>query len=134
MDISSVNIFKINDKSLEIAKDYVTSDKTFTSFNSGAYFEFIGLKNIYIDARPELYAKGTASGKDVLSDYDEFCKLGSVGYSKTDADKWFNSYAFDYVIIDAATDIALHIYMEHRADYKNVPLHNDKFLLYKKQL
>lgn len=104
---------------------------TFTGFNCGAYFEYKGMTNIYMDARPELYSKAFTGDKDILRDYSRYAVYGystiintaddNKLLTQTEMDNWFDSYKFDYVIVSEKTEMNLAAYMRNNSDYKQVP-------------
>jgi len=87
----------------------------FTGFNTGAYLEYRGFKNIYIDARPELFTSNFTGGKNILRDYSRIC---AFGYSRVnddlpaivsgeEIDRWLEEYDFDYLIVQPNTERVL---------------------------
>lgn len=81
------------------------SDNIFTSFNVGAYVEFLGYDNIYIDARPELYSKKLNGEYDLLQEYKN---INKGFYSNGDRvhidyyEDFVNKYNFECMIVDGA--------------------------------
>lgn len=107
----------------EIQKDYNPDMHVFTGFNCGAFFEYKGMKNLYMDARPELYTDTFTGDKHLLRNYATYCAYGfdntGVGtLTRSAMDEWFNGYDFDYVIVSIKTEMALNVYMMSRDDYK----------------
>lgn len=99
----------------------------FTGFNCGAYFEYKGIKNVYIDARPEIYTSEITGGKHILRDYSRYALYGYSAVIDTDADlipvsaeemdDWFYSYDFDYVLVTVKSEMTLASYMRTNEDY-----------------
>lgn len=85
--------------------------KVYTSFNDGAYAEFMGFK-AYIDPRAEVFIKDINKKKDVLSEYAEFIG-NTISYQEMQ-----ERYDFDYWIADKGNGYT--IYMEQDPDYENV--------------
>ncbi len=122
-----------------IQEDYNEDMHIFTGFNSGAYFEYKGMKNLYIDARPELYTKVFTETRDILPEYGQYCiygfnnKFRDVIVTRESMDDWFNGYDFDYVIVSIKTEMSLNTYMKMREDYYLVDkASNADYALYKK--
>jgi hypothetical protein len=112
--------------------------RIFTGFNSGAYFEYMGFDNLYIDARPELYTSEFTGDKNIIADYAAYCisgydsRTGNI-VSSYDFDEWFYSYDFDYVVVCNAFETYLHAYMDCNDDYVRVDdASNAKYSLYEK--
>ena len=61
------------------------SDHVFTGFNTGAYLEYRGIRNVYIDARPELYMTEFIGKEktDILSEYVTYCVYGRNSFRNT---------------------------------------------------
>lgn len=125
----------------KIQEDYSNNKRIFAGFNTGAYLEYMGMKNIYMDARPELYTENFNERRNILSDYAFFCMYGveilengeRVGWTEELADEWMESYQFDYVIVDTSCEPVMHAYMEMRSDYDRVAENkNGAILLYEK--
>ena len=81
------------------------------------------MKNLYMDARPELYTDTFTGDKHLLRNYATYCAYGfdntGVGtLTRSAMDEWFNGYDFDYVIVSIKTEMALNVYMMSRDDYK----------------
>lgn len=133
--------------------DYVmehkgVSSRMFTGFNNGAYFEYKGFDNVYMDARPELYTKTFTGDKDILGDYAKYCLYGyapvltkddikqnkSENITRDEFDDWFYSYDFDYIVVMPRVEQALSVYMMFNDDYHLVDLHSGdtSTLLYEK--
>lgn len=132
-----------------IEQDYNEDMHIFTGFNDGAYFEYMGFKNLYIDARPELYMSAFTGDKDILIDYSKYCVYGydvhlvsptSKSSIKTgqpvsaeELTTWFDSYDFDYVIVSPMAETFLAAYMLQRDDYEMIESVSDDYhILYRK--
>lgn len=132
-----------------IREDYNEDMHIFTGFNDGAYFEYEGFKNLYIDARPELYMSAFTGDKDILIDYSKYCVYGydvssvsltSKAQVKTgqpvlreDLEAWFDSYDFDYVLVSPMAETYLSAYMLQRDDYERIESVSDAYhILYRK--
>lgn len=130
----------------EIDSDYSEDMHIFTGFNCGAYFEYEGFKNLYIDARPEIYTKEFTGNKNILEDYSRFCCYGydpsktslssisaSSAVTKDEMDDWFYSYDFDYVIVSTLSEPYLAAYMLDNTDYQIIEDASDSYyILYRK--
>lgn len=120
--------------------NYTEDMRVFTGFNNGAYFEFKGFKNVYIDARPELYTDTFTDDKNILADYSKYCIYGfdtnpedkdDVGFvTEEEMDAWFYSYDFDYVIVSPLAESYLSCYMSLNDDYRLVEFDNDTSSIY----
>lgn len=125
-----------------INKDYDENTRIFTGFNNGAYFEWRGFKNIYMDARPELYTVEFTGDKNILSDYSRYCIYGfstvdtnrdTVLVTVNEMNEWFYSYDFDYVVVTPYAEQNLYNYMLYNTDYKVVEsCESDVYVLYEK--
>ena len=127
-----------------ISKDYDEDARIFTGFNNGAYFEWKGFKNIYMDARPELYTNDFTGDVDILGDYSKYCIYGydvtlkseSNEYmfvTKKDMYDWFYSYDFDYVVVTPSVETYLSSYMTCNQAYKRVDgIGSSEYVLYEK--
>ena len=63
-----------------------------TGFNSGAYFEFRGIK-CYLDPRPEIYALSNNHKKDIIKEYLALIN-GNLDYRE-----FFSRYNFTHIFI-----------------------------------
>ena len=124
-----------------INKSYTDETRVFTGFNNGAYFEWKGFKNLYIDARPELYTDDFTGDKHILADYSRYCIYGfsTVESSKKlfvtsdEMNEWFYSYDFDYVVVSPFAEQNLYSYMLYNKDYRVVDeCKSDTYILYEK--
>lgn len=107
-------------KAIREAADHISNDRDvrlFTGFDTGGYFEYLGYRNIYIDARPELYTDSFTNGKNILADYSTYA-LGRRTCSDSDMIRWFDEYDFDYLIVNTRTETKLHGFMIQRDDYE----------------
>ncbi|MBO5435117.1 hypothetical protein J6A31_04775 [bacterium] len=146
---SHVNLRNMNQNLYSIHQyldDVVTDDsRIFTGFNCGAYFEYMGYHNLYMDARPEVYTLELNGKYDVLADYSKYCLKGvsldsdgeSVSYAtKADIDAWFDDCAFDYVVVSLTSETYFAAYMALRDDYKDsgIAVKNNvqEYILYEK--
>lgn len=95
--------------SLETCAGYIEENgsfesRIFTGFDSGGYFEYRGFRNLYIDARPELFTSEFTDSKHILADYAVFCASRSVDplYNKNisyeSIEEWLQDYDFDYIV------------------------------------
>lgn len=118
--------------------------RVFTGFNCGAYFEYKGLTNIYMDARPELYTSEFTGGKNLLRDYSRYALYGystvietpqdNTAVSSEEMNEWFYSYDFDYVIVCYKTEMNLAAFMRDNDDYRLIDeLAGDTYLLYERK-
>ena len=137
----------------EIKKDYTEDMHIFTGFNCGAYFEYDGFKNLYIDARPELYTDDFTNDKDILADYSKYC---IYGYDMSDMSAsmlsgssirrgtpvllsemqaWLFEYDFDYLVTSPLSEPFLSAYLLNCDDYELVDEVSDSYYaLYKKEI
>ena len=139
---SETNLSVIAD---EIRKDYNADMHIFTGFNCGAYFEYEGFKNVYIDARPEIYTAEFTGDKNILSDYSKYCVYGydvsfvqsslmsgaqvrtGVPVTKEEMDAWFAEYDFDYLVTNPLSEPFLSAYLLSRDDYEMVDEVSDSY-------
>lgn len=134
-----------------INDDYDESMRIFTGFNTGAYFEYKGFKNIYMDARPELYTSEFTGDKNILADYSTYCIYGydmrghipsvlssdrvHVGAPVTQDNmhEWLSEYGFDYIIADFLAEPFLSAYLLNCDDYEIIESENiQQYNLYKR--
>ena len=124
----------------QIKEDYDPEDHIFTGFNNGAYFEYMGFRNIYIDARPELYTSQFTKDKNILRDYtmaayglvkDPFAteddpKVRPV--TASEMEQWLQDYRFRYILVEPNVESFLYGYLlEHEGyDLVNTPEKNPK--------
>ena len=135
----------LND-SLDEIRDYmeetgVSKDaKIYTGLNHGAYFEYYGYTKLFLDPRPELYNVETSYTKTtILKDYDDiFCRgLGSdddgniVEITDEEVEAELQKYDFEYVVVDAYSDINLYEYLTHSDKYELLKV-NDSVQLWKR--
>ena len=135
----------------EIRENYTPDMHIFTGFNCGAYFEFEGFKNLYIDARPELYTDEFTKEKDILADYSKYCIYGydmsdmaasmlsgssirrGTPVSLSEIQAWFDEYDFDYLVTSPLSEPFLSAYLLNCEEYEMVPEVSDSYYaLYKK--
>ena len=83
----------------------------FTEFDNGAYCEFSGYK-VYIDARPELFAKIINNKEDIISEYVDL-KNGNI-----DFDKFILKYNFTHMI--SSNNTLLNAHLRECNDFKLV--------------
>ena len=128
-----------------IDDDIESDDHIFTGFNAGAYLEYHGLKNVYIDARPELYMTEFI-GKDnvdILMEYVTYCVSGQNSFRKTigqgmpiSADlmeAWLDKYDFRYMVVDHNTEVYLSAYLSQSDRYEEVDdLTTTAYMLYQR--
>jgi hypothetical protein len=149
---AGVNSCVMNYNSMTVVRNYLDENTTkdahlMTSVNTGAYFEYNGYTNVYVDARPELYTKRFTGDKNIVRDYKayvdsgllvdvDFIKKNFTGVSitaVTDADMkaWLDDYDFEYCIIDTTASY-LAGYLMSSPDYERVDLNleNDGIILY----
>ena len=89
-----------------IKEEIPETSKVYTSFNTGAYMEFLGRK-IYIDARPELYSKNiTKCETDILQEWF------NLEWENTDSiPEYIETNDWDYYFVAKATPI--YYYLEY---------------------
>lgn len=83
----------------------------FTEFNNGAYCEFNGYK-VYMDARPELFAKAINKKEDVLNEYAGLIE------GKTNFNEFIQKYDFTHMI--SSNDTMLNAHLKECDDFKLV--------------
>lgn len=135
----------------EIRKDYTEDMHIFTGFNCGAYFEYDGFKNLYIDARPEIYTSEFTGDKNILADYSKFCIYGydvsdmqsslmsgaqirqGTPVTEEEMDTWFAEYDFDYLVTSPLSEPFLSAYLLKCDNYEMVEEVSDSYYaLYRK--
>lgn len=89
-------------------KDTIT---LFTEFNNGAYCELNGYK-VYMDARPELFAKAINKKEDVLSEYAKLVE-GDIVFNE-----FVQKYNFTHLI--SSNDTIFNAYLRECEDFKLV--------------
>lgn len=145
-DIDNINEAYIHKKMHKtIIKDYSDDMHIFTGFNDGAYFEFKGFKNIYIDARPELYTAEFTEQDNILQDYAQYTSYGfdpsghsHQKFSKEAMEEWLDKYDFKYLVVDVSAEPVLHAYLEASDMFSQVCFEkfaneNELFVLYRKE-
>lgn len=155
-DGSETNLPEI---SAEIRKNYNEDMHIFTGFNCGAYFEYDGFKNLYIDARPEIYTSEFTGDKNILRDYSKYCVYGydvsgmqsslmsgavvkmGIPVLQDEMDAWLTEYDFDYLVISPMSEPFLSAYLlncnsdvfDTGISYEIVPdVSNSYYALYRK--
>lgn len=135
----------------EIRADHTPDMHIFTGFNCGAYFEYEGFKNLYIDARPELYTDEFTKDRDILADYSKYCIYGydaddmtssllsgstvrrGTPVSSPEMQGWLEEYDFDYIVVSPLSEPFLSAYLLNCEEYEIVPEVSDSYYaLYKK--
>jgi hypothetical protein len=105
-----------------LAENNVPKDAhIFTTVNSGGYLEYLGYNNIYMDARPELYSEAFTKDRDIAKEFYTYAHSGEHvdldfksknithdynvrAVTNDEMQDWLNSYDFDYLIVDEATE------------------------------
>jgi hypothetical protein len=90
----------------------VENVRLFTDFDSGGFFEYMGIK-CYIDGRAELYLKKFNHKKDIM---DEYISLANNRHF--DFESFLNEYHFTLLFVD--TDSLFHDYLIENENYKVV--------------
>lgn len=135
----------LEDSTMYELYDYIASSgkedpKIFTGFDSGGYFEYAGFKNIYMDARPELYTSAFTGDKNILADYALNC-IGYSGFTNVQLTKkadhtctkdWLDYYDFDYLVVSKVSEPRLAGYMEACSNYRQVETESVRYILYEK--
>ena len=85
----------------------------YTDFNDGAFFEWYGYK-VYLDARPELFAKKINGQKDVMQESLDLMD------GKLDCDKFIDDYGFTHVIVIGGESNPLYSCLTAREDFELV--------------
>lgn len=113
-----------------------TSARVFTGFNSGAYLEYRGFDNIFMDARPEMYFYSIDGTSDIVDD-----AITSIwGIMPAENGGWVNAteeymknmlsrYRFDYFIVGKGIEPYLYAYLVRDGSYR-VLLENDNCALF----
>jgi len=111
--------------------------KIFTGFSWGGYLEYRGYKNIFIDARPELYmSKLNKTENSPLIEYSCFIVRGNKDSlsSKEDIAKieaFLEKYNFKYILLDKNTELVLNIYLGSTNKWTSVASDGNTFLFRK---
>ena len=115
---------------IEFMKDFgkVIEDKKtcnlFVGFNFGSVFEYLGYENVYMDARPEIYAK--SYGSYTLYDYasvitgykHEYSSFEPGPWTAEDYEYWLQSNAFEYMIVEPDVEGNLMTYLMLSPDWE----------------
>ena len=111
--------------------------KIFTGFSWGGYLEYLGYKNIFIDARPELYmAKLNKTENSPLIEYSQIAINGNIKslspkeMSQT-TEKFLNKYDFKYILLNKKLEHGLSVYLGNNSNWKIVASDNNVFLFRK---
>lgn len=78
-----------------LVKNANLSEKIYTGFNEGAYLEFFGFKNIYIDCRPELFMKRLNHHEDILVEYY------NIVNGHLSPETFLEKYGFQYALVSS---------------------------------
>ena len=124
-----------------ILENYNPDMHIYTGYNCGAFFEFKGFRNVYIDPRAEIYTYEINRARDILKEDTEYALYGfykdngTEYISFSDMDKWFKEYDFDYLIVDSKIEVILKTYLdEYNKDYVLIKIPEDyRYLLYAKK-
>ena len=122
-------------KNMNTIVDYLDDNaeegvKILSGFDSGAYLEYRGYRNLFIDARPECYMKPITGNKNLLAEYSMYCTRGvrlvqkkGEPYMLTteEVEAWFAKYDFDYIVVDSGIDCFLAGYMYSSPNYVLAP-------------
>ena len=103
---------------LSLMCDYMEQEKgkdvrVFTGFNTGAYLEFEGYRQIYMDARPELHMQKLNGKRNVLPAYSRYAMYGVTmqfdrettpsdwlsPVTAEEMEEWLSEYDFEYIIV-----------------------------------
>lgn len=127
----AINMNTITDYLDEYAEDGVS---IMTGFNSGAFLEYKGYRNLFIDARPECYGYLMTGGEYLLAEYSAHCEYGSYQVvdehvpnsenyfvTEEDMEAWLAKYNFDYIIVMSGDDSYLQGYMQACDQYVLAP-------------
>ena len=89
--------------------------KIFTGFNWGGYLEYLGYKNIFIDARPELYmSKLNKTENNLLVEYSQIAlykDMNSPEIFHNKIEMFLNKYEFNYILLDNKIEKVLGVYL-----------------------
>lgn len=99
----------------------ISSVKTFTDFNAGAYFTWNNIGKIYFEPKTEPYIKEINGVKDIISEYVFLQKYAC----KSDIDNFLNEYDFDYLYVPYNFP-ALQTYLDLSKKYKCVVIGSEK--------
>lgn len=114
----------------QIAVDYLNKHTTpeeviiFTPFNLGGYLEWNGYK-VYMDARPELFAKKINKKDDTAKEYF-FVYEGNIDYKQ-----FIDKYKFTHLLIEKESIFYQYMRWSDITDYKIV-VEDNNFALYEK--
>lgn len=90
--------------------DTVPADaKIYTSFNTGSYLEYLGRK-IYVDARPELYAKEITMSQDILKEWY------SLEWQNLNFEEYVDKSDWEYYFVTKNTPISFYLSYSGKAD------------------
>lgn len=81
-----------------------------TGFNSGAYFEFRGIK-CYLDPRPEIYALSNNHKKDIIKEYL------ALGNGNLDYREFLARYNFTHIFV-SKVDMLLYMMLSNDKNYR----------------
>lgn len=140
------------DKFADYLDEHTTFDSSVytSSFADENYFEYRGYK-VYIDARPEIYAKGITKDETVLSNFlATISGADSLAYYKNTKDisvlyapadyfiddaeyhnLMYEEVATDYYVVDIS-DTLKYMYFKTHPDYYELCLTDSTYLLYKR--
>lgn len=144
---SGIKAYLLDDQDICLIINYLdeNADKDthiFTSINSGAYLEYAGYDQIYVDARPELYSKEFTGDKNIAADYYAYVTDGQrvvnlnfitkefthditmVTTTGEMMEKWLDEYQFEYLITDSST-VYLSGYLEGSDNYERIDFDED---------
>lgn len=111
-----------------IEDEYGSKDaRLFTGFDTGSFFEYAGFRNVYMDARPEIYTTEFNHKHNILREYVTYCRLGhdsvddEVIYVTDDKMKAFlDYYDFDYFVVFPQVEPFLFGYLMSSSDYERI--------------
>lgn len=99
IEISKANP-KFPQNSIEyLVKNADVSKNIYVDFDEGAYLEFFGFRNVYIDCRPELFMKQLNGKEDILIEYY------NVVNGEVLPKEFFEKYNFEYALVGREQNI-----------------------------
>lgn len=117
----------------------------FVTSSGGSYLEYKGYTNIYMDTRPEVYIKRINNKKDVLKEYDHYCRRyqeerANAGkqtllmdpLTAKEMEEFIESYQFRYFVVNRYETILLD-YLSFSERYEKIMTEEPYCLFVKKK-
>lgn len=134
----------LDDETLADFHDYICAQEEntedvilFAGFNNGAYFEYLGYRNVFMDARPELLMAEINETANLLPAYRALiCKYSDdydYGESLSCAiQNFLDSYDFDYLVVDKGVEFQLLGFLEYADSGYTLVMESSENALYEK--